>query len=139
MSAEIAGRTSSVSAVEVIRPPITTVASGRCTSAPVPVASAIGMKPRLATRAVIKTGRTRSIAPPMMAPSMSSPSSSCLRIALIITSPLRTATPESAMNPTDAVMEKGIPRIAKANTPPARAIGTAVNTTNAGQAPPSAM
>ena len=37
-------------------PPITTVASGRCTSAPGPVASAIGTNPSEATRAVIKTG-----------------------------------------------------------------------------------
>ena len=50
-----------------------------------------------------------------------------------MTRPLRAATPESAMNPTDAVMEKGIPRRARANTPPASAMGTAVNTTSAGQ------
>jgi hypothetical protein len=37
----------------VIKPPITTVAKGRCTSAPVLVAIAIGMNPRLATSAVI--------------------------------------------------------------------------------------
>jgi len=35
--------------VELNNPPITTVASGRCTSAPVEVAIAIGTKPRLAT------------------------------------------------------------------------------------------
>ena len=40
-------------------PPITTVAKGRWTSAPVPVAKAIGIKPREATNAVIKTGRNR--------------------------------------------------------------------------------
>ena len=38
-------------------PPMTTVASGRWTSAPAPVAMAIGTKPRLATSAVISTGR----------------------------------------------------------------------------------
>lgn len=37
-------------------PPITTVANGRCTSAPVPVASAMGMNPNDATNAVINTG-----------------------------------------------------------------------------------
>ena len=41
----MAGNTKSTKAVEVIKPPITTVASGRCTSAPVPVGTAIGMKP----------------------------------------------------------------------------------------------
>ncbi len=38
-------------------PPITTVASGRWTSAPAVVDKAIGTNPRLATRAVIDTGR----------------------------------------------------------------------------------
>jgi hypothetical protein len=42
-----------------MRPPITTVASGRCTSAPLLVEIAIGMKPTLATRAVMSTGRKR--------------------------------------------------------------------------------
>jgi hypothetical protein len=45
--------------VEVARPPITTLASGRCTSAPVEVEIAIGTKPKLATNAVIKTGLSR--------------------------------------------------------------------------------
>lgn len=40
-------------------PPITTVASGRWTSDPVPVAKAIGMNPRAATIGVISTGRKR--------------------------------------------------------------------------------
>ena len=57
--------TSRVSAVEVINPPITTVASGRCTSAPMLVAMAIGRNPTLATKAVINTGLRRSIAPSM--------------------------------------------------------------------------
>jgi hypothetical protein len=38
---------------------MTTVASGRCTSAPEFVESAMGRKPRLATVAVISTGRNR--------------------------------------------------------------------------------
>ncbi len=42
---------------------MTTVASGRWISAPVPVEMAIGMKPRLATSAVMSTGRRRLIAP----------------------------------------------------------------------------
>ena len=58
-----AGNTSSVSSVEEIIPPMTTVASGRCTSAPMPVFSAIGTKPRLATNAVMRTGRSRMSAP----------------------------------------------------------------------------
>src|SRR6266513_124394 len=53
------GKTINVRSVELRLPPMTTVASGRCTSAPVPMAMAIGTKPRLATRAVISTGRSR--------------------------------------------------------------------------------
>ena len=53
----------SVSMVDDTMPPMTTVASGRCTSAPAPVASAIGTKPSEATSAVISTGRSRVSAP----------------------------------------------------------------------------
>jgi hypothetical protein len=42
---------------------MTTVAIGSCTSAPVPVASAIGTKPREATSTVMTTGRNRVSAP----------------------------------------------------------------------------
>ena len=45
--------------MEDMIPPITTVAKGRWTSAPVPVAKAIGTNPREATKAVIKTGLNR--------------------------------------------------------------------------------
>jgi len=62
-----AGSTTSVSSVDERIPPITTVASGRCTSAPTSVLSAIGIKPRLATRAVIRTGLSRVAAPSMIA------------------------------------------------------------------------
>ena len=52
---------------------MTTVASGRCTSAPVPVASAIGTKPSDATSAVISTGRSRVSAPRTIASSSGAP------------------------------------------------------------------
>ena len=58
-----AGRTRRVNTVEVMRPPITTVASGRCTSAPELVDNAIGRNPRLATDAVMSTGLSRATAP----------------------------------------------------------------------------
>ena len=48
-------------------PPITTVASGRCTSAPVPMAIAIGKNPNDATKAVTNTGRKRVIVPSLTA------------------------------------------------------------------------
>ena len=53
------GNTKRVNAVDVTSPPITTVAKGRCTSAPAPEDNAIGTKPRLATSAVMSTGRRR--------------------------------------------------------------------------------
>ena len=52
-----------VSIVEVINPPMTTVASGLCTSAPAPVEIAIGKKPIAAAAAVSITGRSRSLVP----------------------------------------------------------------------------
>ena len=55
-------------------PPMTTVANGRWTSAPVPVAIAIGTKPSDATRAVAMTGRNRVIDPLTMPSSRDSPS-----------------------------------------------------------------
>ena len=57
------GSTKRVSSVLDMRPPITTVANGFCTSAPVPVARAMGMNPKEATSAVISTGRNRVTAP----------------------------------------------------------------------------
>lgn len=54
---QIAGNTNRVRTVAVAKPPMTTVASGHCTSASVPVAITIGTKPSDATNAVISTGR----------------------------------------------------------------------------------
>ena len=51
--------TISVKTVDTINPPITTVASGRCTSAPAEVATAIGTNPNEATKPVRNTGRKR--------------------------------------------------------------------------------
>ena len=50
------GNTSSPRSVEETIPPITTVASGRCTSAPAWVEIAMGMNPKAATMAVVTTG-----------------------------------------------------------------------------------
>ena len=58
-----AGSKIKVKNVELNTPPITTVANGLCTSAPALLASAIGTNPKLATSAVISTGRNRVSAP----------------------------------------------------------------------------
>jgi len=65
------GSTMSVSRVAVSKPPITTVAKGRCTSAPAPSDIAIGKKPSDATAAVINTGRNRTFVPLRMRSSTS--------------------------------------------------------------------
>jgi hypothetical protein len=103
------GNTSSVRAVDERMPPMTTVASGRWTSAPVPVAMAIGMKPSDATRAVISTGRRLPSEPSRIACSTVRPSSRSLRMKEISTSPFSTATPDSAMKPTAADIDSGMP------------------------------
>ncbi len=112
-------------------PPITTVASGRCTSAPTPVLNAIGTKPRLATRAVISTGLNRCCAPSNTASFNGSPSRSSCRMNVSMTTPFKTATPDSAMKPTAAEIDSGISRSANANIPPVSPKGTPVNMTSA--------
>lgn len=120
-------------------PPITTVASGRCTSAPAPVASAIGTKPRDATSAVISTGRSRVSAPSRTASATGSPSLRSRSMKAMMTSPLSTATPDSAIKPTPALMDNGIPRRSSAATPPVNASGTPENTSAASAADPMPM
>jgi hypothetical protein len=85
-------------------PPMTTVASGRCTSDPGPTLKAIGTKPRDATSAVTNTARSRPSAPFTSASSSDWPSARSLRISPSITRPSRTATQEPAMTPTPAVI-----------------------------------
>jgi hypothetical protein len=110
---------------------MTTVASGFCTSAPVPVASAIGTKPSDATSAVMRTGRKRSSAPRSMASLSSAPSRRSWLMQLTITSPFSTATPERAMKPTRAVIENGMSRSHNARMPPVRPSGTPLKTRSA--------
>ena len=137
-SRQSAGKTIRVSSVDEMMPPITTVASGRCTSAPVPTLRAIGTNPRLATSAVINTGRSLVSAPCLMDSSMLSPRSRNCRMNDSITTPLRTAIPDNAMKPTPAEIDSGIPRRSSANTPPVSASGTPVNTINVSLAEPKA-
>ena len=53
----------SVSRVDVTRPPITTIASGRWISEPGPLANSSGTRPIAAMLAVMSTGRSRRCAP----------------------------------------------------------------------------
>ena len=89
-------------------PPITTVASGRWTSAPTLVFNAIGTNPNAATSAVIMIGRRRSSRVSSIASSTERPSSSILRrIVETSTRPLSTDTPETATKPTPAEIVNG--------------------------------
>jgi hypothetical protein len=106
------GNTSNVNNVDDKIPPMTMVANGRCTSAPVPVASTIGTNPGEATSAVINTGRRRVMAPSKMALSSERPSSRRVWMKSIIARPFNTATPDSAMKPTAAEMiDSGMPHL----------------------------
>ena len=121
-----AGSTNSVKIVDDIIPPMTTVASGRCTSEPIPVLSAIGTKPSDATSAVVNTGRSLVSAPSIMAVSNATPSRRSSLIKDTITKPFNIAMPDNAIKPTAAEIEKGISRINKAKIPPVNAKGTPV-------------
>ena len=67
---------------------------------------------------IIITGRKRVIAPSTMANIKSWFSSSRRRIKDSIISPFNTATPDSAINPTPAEIDSGMPRNQSASTPP---------------------
>ena len=56
--------------VELISPPITTMASGFCVSLPMPFETAAGISPMAAIKAVITTGRTLDCTPCITARTM---------------------------------------------------------------------
>ena len=121
------GNTKSVSKVEVNRPPITTVAKGRCTSAPAEDEIAIGKKPNTSVKAVSIMGLILRLVPcKILSFKLVTPSSFNSLSPLTITNPLRTATPNNTMKPTPAEILNGISRNHNATTPPMVAIGIAM-------------
>jgi tRNA pseudouridine65 synthase len=84
-----------------------------------------------ATSAVISTGRRRRERALAIASSSRCPCSRRRRMKLIITTPLSTATPDSAMKPTPAEIDSGMSRSHSASTPPVSASGTPLKTTSA--------
>ena len=113
------GKTIIVKIVAVNKPPITTVANGRCTSAPADPEIAIGKKPKAAAAAVNKTGRNRSVVP-FKINSLISFIPWCLSSlkCSINTIPFKTAIPKRAIKPTPAEILKGKSRIHKNKIPP---------------------
>ena len=110
----------------MINPPITTVASGRCTSAPADDEMAIGRKPKTSVRAVNIIGRILLLVPKKIRSfKLVTPSSLSSLSPVIITNPFRTATPKRTIKPTPAEILKGISRIQSAKTPPMVAMGIA--------------
>src|SRR6185437_12433191 len=125
-AAYIAGNTNSVISVLVMTPPMTTVASGRCTSEPAPLLVAIGMKPTLATSAVIITVRKEPTHVALIAVSpLPDPAPRSAETMIML---LSTETPDSVMKPTAAEMDSGISRSHRATTPPTQAAGTLAKT-----------
>ena len=106
------GNTIKVKSVDVNIPPITTVANGRCTSAPADVDIAIGKKPRISVEAVSKMGLILRIEPFLIISLiLNLPSDFSSLKPEISTNPLRTATPKSTIKPTPAEILKGISRM----------------------------
>lgn len=82
-------------------PPTTTIASGRCTSEPIPELNTIGRNPKAATSAVIKMGRSRALQDSMAASKLE------WLVAEVVmnstsTMQLRTEIPIKAIKPTSA-------------------------------------
>ena len=97
----------SVRIVALTSPPMTTVASGFWTSAPGDVDITIGKKPSIGAAPVRTTERSRCFSPFKTRSVMSViPSFSRRLNSAISTMPLRTATPNNAIKPTPALMEK---------------------------------
>ena len=105
-------------------PPTTTMASGLVTSAPMPVASAMGSRPKKLAKQVMNTGRRRSW------PDWSSASFQCIpswRRWLKCESrmiPSITVMPNSARKPIAAGTEKFSPAAPRARMPPTSDSGT---------------
>ena len=121
------GKTINVKSVAVINPPITTVANGRCTSAPAPDEMAIGKNPKAAAAAVNNTGRSLSVVPFKISSFMFfMPLCFNSLKCSINTIPFSTAIPNSAIKPTPAEILNGKSRIHKNKIPPTAESGMAV-------------
>jgi hypothetical protein len=110
--------------VAVNRPPTTTVASGRCVSAPTPPDTSIGARPRIATLAVISTGRNRRAVPCRTASRIGRPLARSSFMKLTSTMPFSIATPNTAMNPIADGTDRYWRVNTSASTPPIVANGT---------------
>ena len=127
------GSPAASAASTMTRPPITTVASGRCTSAPAP------RRERHRQEAERGHERGREHRPEARVGAAqhrvgrrSRPPSRRRSIEVTSTRPFSTATPKSAMKPIAAETLSGSPRTASAAMPPEMAIGTLTKMSSAG-------
>src|SRR5699024_1472660 len=118
------GNNTNVSNAEVFSPPPPPVAGGRWVSRPPPRAGSSGTGPRMATLAVIITGRMRNAVPRIPASRTARPFSRCSLRKLTDTMPFNIATPNTAMKPMAEGTERYCPVIAKPTMPPMMANGT---------------
>ena len=113
--------------VDIIKPPITTVAKGFCTSPPAPVLMAMGIKPKAGTKAVINTALNFDLVACITIRIESChPSAFNLLNSETNKMPFKTATPNKAINPTPADILNGISLAHKAKIPPIADNGMAV-------------
>src|SRR5712692_5769156 len=97
--AKMTGTTRSVSAVEVMTPPMTAMAMGERNSLPVPVPIAVGTMPIAIAKLVMRMGRSRRGPALSSASSTGSPSRMCCsapstrRMAFLVTRPISRMTP----------------------------------------------
>jgi hypothetical protein len=105
-----------------------TSANGLWISLPTPRDSAIGVRPRIARRAVIKTARSLATDPDTTAASSDSPARRRASIALITSRAASETWPRSAMNPTAADTDTSTRPARSANPPPVIANGAIAST-----------
>src|SRR5690606_35890259 len=117
------GSTKSVSRVAETRPPMTTTASGFCVSAPMAVDKAMGRRPNMASRAVIRTVRRRLSEPCSAAIRGGMPEATSWLKWLTMTTPFSTAWPNRAIKPIAADTDSGMSVMNSATMPPIRAKG----------------
>ena len=97
--AKIDGTNSNVAIVDITSPPITARPSGACIWLPRSRASAIGTMPTVIAHAVIKIGRSRSLAPLMAASADSIPAFQCSSMNVTSMTEFDTDTPRHMIEP----------------------------------------
>ena len=94
--------------VDITRPPITANPSGACIWLPRSSASAIGTMPTVIAQAVIKIGRSRSLAPTMAASIEVAPLFQCSSMKVTSMTEFDTETPSDMIEPMNDSMLRAV-------------------------------